>query len=89
MLDDELSHVEATVVQPLCTVLHQLDRIPEVAGKRVAVIGQGSIGLLFSHALKARGAAWVTGVDRVDRTRCRGGVRRRRGRLRRRRRVGA
>jgi L-iditol 2-dehydrogenase len=68
VLDDELSHVEATVVQPLCTVLHQLDRIPDVAGKRVAVIGQGSIGLLFSHALKARGAAWVTGVDRVDRT---------------------
>ena len=32
------------------------------------MIGQGSIGLLFSHALKARGAAWVTGVDRVDRS---------------------
>ena len=49
-------------------MLHQLDRIPDVAGRRVAVIGQGSIGLLFSHALKARGAAWVTGVDRVDRS---------------------
>jgi L-iditol 2-dehydrogenase len=66
--DDAFSDVEATVIQPLCTVLHQLDRIPEVEGKRVAVIGQGSIGLLFSHALKARGAAWVTGVDRVDRS---------------------
>src|SRR4051812_1254824 len=65
---DEFTDVEATVVQPLCTVLHQLDRIPDVAGKRAAVIGQGSIGLLFSHALKARGAAWVTGVDRVDRS---------------------
>src|SRR3954470_448727 len=65
---DEFTDVEATVVQPLCTVLHQLDRIPDVAGKRAAVIGQGSIGLLFSHALKARGAASVTGVDRVDRS---------------------
>jgi L-iditol 2-dehydrogenase len=65
-LDGELSAVEATVIQPLCTVLHALDRI-DVAGRRVAVIGQGSIGLLFSHALKARGAASVTGVDRVDR----------------------
>ena len=65
---EELTDVEATVVQPLCTVLHQLDRIPDVRGKRAAVIGQGSIGLLFSHALKARGAAWVTGVDRVDRS---------------------
>jgi threonine dehydrogenase-like Zn-dependent dehydrogenase len=63
----DFSDVEATVVQPLSTVLHQLDRIPDVAGKRAAVIGQGSIGLLFSHALKARGAAHVTGVDRVDR----------------------
>ena len=68
-LDDELTDVEATVVQPLCTVLHQLDRV-DVAGKRVAVIGQGPIGLLFSHALKARGAAHVTGVDRVDRGDC-------------------
>jgi L-iditol 2-dehydrogenase len=66
--EGELSDAEATVIQPLCTVLHQLDRIPDVAGRRVAVIGQGPIGLLFSHALKARGAAWVTGVDRVDRT---------------------
>jgi threonine dehydrogenase-like Zn-dependent dehydrogenase len=68
-LDGELSDVEATVVQPLCTVLHQLDRV-EVAGKRVAVIGQGPIGLLFSHAAKTRGAAHVTGVDRVDRSDC-------------------
>jgi L-iditol 2-dehydrogenase len=65
---DEFTDVEATVVQPLCTVLHQLDRIPDVRGKRAAVIGQGSIGLLFSQALKARGAASVTGVDRVDRS---------------------
>ena len=65
---EDFTDVEATVVQPLCTVLHQLDRIPDVRGQRVAVIGQGSIGLLFSHALKARGAAHVTGVDRVDRS---------------------
>lgn len=64
----DFTDVQATVVQPLCTVLHQLDRLGDVRGKRVAVIGQGSIGLLFSHALKTRGAAWVTGVDRVDRT---------------------
>lgn len=68
-LDGELSDVEATVVQPLCTVLHQLDRLGDVAGRRVAVIGQGPIGLLFSHALKARGA-YVIGVDRVDRSDC-------------------
>jgi L-iditol 2-dehydrogenase len=64
----DFTDVQATVVQPLCTVLHQLDRLGDVRGRRAAVIGQGSIGLLFSHALKARGAAWVTGVDRVDRS---------------------
>ena len=30
-LDDEFSDVEATVIQPLCTVLHQLDRLGDVA----------------------------------------------------------
>jgi threonine dehydrogenase-like Zn-dependent dehydrogenase len=64
----DFTDVQATVVQPLCTVLHQLDRVADVRGSRVAVIGQGSIGLLFSHVLKARGAASVTGVDRVDRS---------------------
>ena len=65
-IGDEFSDVEATVIQPLCTVLQQLDRLGDVAGKRAAVIGLGSIGLLFTHALQARGAT-VTGVDRVDR----------------------
>ena len=65
-IGDEFSDVEATVIQPLCTVLQQLDRLGDVAGKRAAVVGLGSIGLLFTHALHARGAT-VTGVDRVDR----------------------
>ena len=33
----------------------------------VAIIGQGSIGLLFSYVAKAAGARRVTGVDPVDR----------------------
>src|SRR3954469_17344556 len=49
---DELSPPRATVIQPLCTVLHALERLGDVTGARVAVIGQGSIGTLFSHALK-------------------------------------
>jgi threonine dehydrogenase-like Zn-dependent dehydrogenase len=65
-LDDELTDEEATVVQPLCTVLAQVDRLPDPRGKRAAVIGLGSIGLLFAHVLNARGAT-VTGIDRVDR----------------------
>ena len=68
-LDDELTDVEATVVQPLCTVLHQLDRV-DVAGKRVAVDRAGADRVALQPCVKARGAAHVTGVDRVDRSDC-------------------
>ncbi len=67
-VDSDLGDVQATVIQPLCTVLHAVDRLGDVAGRRAAVIGLGSIGLLFAHVLSARGAI-VTGVDRVDRRR--------------------
>ena len=67
VLDDGLPSIPATVVQPLSTVLYSLDRVGSVAGRRAAVIGQGPLGLLFSHALKARGASHVTGVDVIDR----------------------
>jgi L-iditol 2-dehydrogenase len=67
LIGDELAPTHATVIQPLCTVLYAVRRLGDVRGARVAVIGQGSIGLLFSHALKAAGAGHVTGVDPVDR----------------------
>ena len=66
-LDDELPSIQATVIQPLCTVLYAVRRLGDVRGARVAVIGQGSIGVLFSYVLKATGAAHVTGVDPIDR----------------------
>lgn len=65
-VDSDLTDVQATVIQPLATVLYALDRLGDVRGARAAVIGLGSIGLLFAHALATRGAH-VTGVDRVDR----------------------
>jgi threonine dehydrogenase-like Zn-dependent dehydrogenase len=67
VLDDELPPIHATVIQPLCTVLYAVRRLGDVRDASVAVIGQGSIGLLFSHALKAAGARHVTGVDPIDR----------------------
>jgi L-iditol 2-dehydrogenase len=66
-LDDELPSIQATVIQPLCTVLYAVRRLGDVRGARVAVIGQGSIGVLFSYVLKAAGAGHVTGVDPIDR----------------------
>jgi len=66
--DPALSPAHAVGLQPLACVLYALEQLPEIAGRRVAILGQGSIGLLFSYAAKALGAAEVIGVDPVDRT---------------------
>jgi L-iditol 2-dehydrogenase len=60
---------EAIILQPLACILHALDQLePKIDGARAAVLGQGPMGVLFSHALKNRGASHVIGVDRVDRS---------------------
>ena len=65
--DPALSPAHAVGLQPLACVLYAIEQLPELRGRHVAVLGQGSIGLLFSYAAKAAGAAHVTGVDPVDR----------------------
>jgi threonine dehydrogenase-like Zn-dependent dehydrogenase len=65
--DPALSPAEAVGLQPLACVLYACEQLPELAGRHVAIIGQGSIGLLFAYVAKAAGARRVTGVDPVDR----------------------
>ncbi|HET6733864.1 zinc-binding dehydrogenase [Mycobacterium sp.] len=65
--DPSLTPQHAVALQPLACVLYALEQIPGIKGSHVAVIGQGSIGLLFSYAAKALGARHVTGVDPIDR----------------------
>jgi threonine dehydrogenase-like Zn-dependent dehydrogenase len=65
--DPALTPGLAIGLQPLACVLYAVEQLPDLAGRHVAVIGQGSIGLLFSYVVKAFGAARVTGVDPVDR----------------------
>ncbi|WP_163573861.1 zinc-binding dehydrogenase [Fodinicola feengrottensis] len=67
VLSPRLDDIHATSVQPLATVLCAAERIGDVRAKRVAVLGLGPIGVLFAAVLHDRGA-YVTGVDRVDRT---------------------
>jgi L-iditol 2-dehydrogenase len=66
--DAALPPTTAVLLQPLACVLDALVFAPDPRGARVAVLGLGPIGLLFTHALKAAGAAHVTGVDLVDRS---------------------
>jgi L-iditol 2-dehydrogenase len=65
--DERLKPAEAVMLQPLACVMYAVDQLGPLAGARAAVIGQGPIGLLFSHVLKTAGASHLTGVDRVDR----------------------
>src|SRR5512139_956527 len=53
----------ACLIQPLSTVINAVDRLGDVAGKSVAVIGLGSIGLFFCWLLRKRGAAHIVGID--------------------------
>ena len=66
--DSALTPQQAVALQPLACVLYAFEQLPDLTGRNVAVIGQGSIGLLFSYVAKVAGAAHVTGVDPVDRT---------------------
>lgn len=65
--DHGLDPCAAVLIQSLACVLYPLERLP-VRGVSVTVLGLGPIGLLFAHAVRALGAATVTGVDPVDRS---------------------
>jgi L-iditol 2-dehydrogenase len=63
-LPAELEGDEAScLIQPLSTVMNAVDRLGDIAGKSVAVLGLGSIGLLFCWLLKKRGAERILGID--------------------------
>jgi L-iditol 2-dehydrogenase len=65
--DPALPATTAIAIQPLACVLYAVGQMgPIPAATRAAVLGQGPIGLLFSHVLHDRGVT-VTGVDRVNR----------------------
>jgi L-iditol 2-dehydrogenase len=66
--DPALTPAQAVGLQPLACVLYACEQLPDLADRHVAIIGQGSIGLLFSYVAKAAGARRVTGVDPVDRS---------------------
>jgi L-iditol 2-dehydrogenase len=55
--DPALTPAQAIGLQPLACVLYAVEQLPALDGRHVGIIGQGSIGLLFSCAAKAAGAA--------------------------------
>jgi L-iditol 2-dehydrogenase len=58
------------LIQPLSTVINAVDRLGNLEGKSVVVIGLGSIGLFFCWVLRKRGVARIVGIDPLEQ-RCR------------------
>jgi L-iditol 2-dehydrogenase len=55
------------IAQPLATVLRALSRTQDtIINKTCAVVGQGSMGLVFTHTLRLMGAHRVIAVDPIE-----------------------
>lgn len=63
LLPDELSFELGALVEPTTVALHALNRAGDVRGKRVAVFGAGSIGMLTLQMARYRQAKLVVAVD--------------------------
>lgn len=66
-IPDEVSLDEAAIIEPLSIALYAAREAGFLLNKRVAVVGQGPIGLLVDQVLFASGAL-VTGLDVRDET---------------------
>ncbi len=53
----------ACIIQPLSTVMNAVDRLGDLRGKSVVIVGLGSIGLFFCWLAKKGGANSITGID--------------------------
>jgi L-iditol 2-dehydrogenase len=65
-LPDEGSLDEWVMCQPSGTVLYSCQKMGNVLGKNVLVLGQGSIGLSFTMITSRMGARSVIGADLLD-----------------------
>jgi L-iditol 2-dehydrogenase len=60
---DSLGIEEAAMIEPLSVAVHAVRRFGEVSGKKVAVLGAGTIGNLTAQAARALGAENVLITD--------------------------
>ncbi len=67
-LPENLSFVEAALLEAVAVALHAVSLVPVAAGSTALVVGAGTIGLLLQQALRVAGCARVLVAD-VDPTR--------------------
>lgn len=66
-IPDHVPDMRAVFMEPLACCLRALDRVPVRAGDTVAIVGVGSIGILFVPLLKHHGANVIASDVRQDR----------------------
>ena len=62
-IPDELDDVTAALIEPLSTPVHAVRIAGDVAGKAIAIIGAGTIGLLLVAVLRAHDARRIVVTD--------------------------
>jgi len=71
-IPDELDDVSAALIEQLSTPVHAVRIAGDVAGKAIAVIGAGTIGLLLVAVLRAHNARRIVVTDMLASKRNRG-----------------
>jgi L-iditol 2-dehydrogenase len=64
------SSFTSCLIQPLATVMNAVDRLGNIEGCSVSIVGLGSTGLFFCWLLNKRGTERIVGIDPCD-YRCR------------------
>jgi len=65
-IPEHLSSEEAVLAQQLGTVIFCNNKLQDFSGKKVAVIGQGPAGLLFTSLLRHKGVDEIASLDIVE-----------------------
>jgi L-iditol 2-dehydrogenase len=65
-IPDDIDPALAVLCQPAGTVIFALQQLGPVFGKKVVVLGQGPIGLIFTELLVKAGASQVIVTDVID-----------------------
>lgn len=65
-LPDGVTFDQGCMIEPLAVTVHAARQAGDVAGKKIAILGAGPIGILLCQTLKALGAAQVLVTDVSD-----------------------